>query len=337
MDSINLSSNQNELKKVKSQYILKRIFDNIKNKRVLYIIKYNKYIQKKLNLSILFYKEYSEIYTPIEIEIIPLENQNSKFINIKETEESYYHIYFNDNQEEIKRNYIGKNDKVKNIRIIIDYKVLSFQGLFKDCKCIQSINFKKFYRNNIDDMSYMLSGCSSLIKIDFSTFYNNAVKDISFMFSECPLLEEINLSNFKTNNVSKMKGLFSGCSSLRELDLSNFNTYNVIDMSNMFFLCSSLKELNLSNFNTHYLTNVNCMFFGCSKLKNLDISNFTFDKLKYLNGMFYTCSSLKELNISNLKINDEASINGMFLGCSNELKMELKAKYKNIDDRVLSL
>ena len=69
----------------------------------------------------------------------------------------------------------------------------------------------------------------------------------------------------------------------------------------------------------------------------MDISNFTFDKLKYLNGMFYTCSSLKELNISNFKINDEASINGMFLGCSNELKMELKAKYKNIDDRVLSL
>ena len=46
------------------------------------------------------------------------------------------------------------------------------------CECIESINFKKFYRNNITDMSCMFRGCSSL--------------------------KDLNLKNFNTNNVTNM-------------------------------------------------------------------------------------------------------------------------------------
>ena len=72
-------------------------------------------------------------------------------INIKDKEnEIYYHIYFNDNNEEIKNKYyIEKEDKVTKIKIIIDYQVKSFKDLFLWCNCIESINFKKFYRNNV--------------------------------------------------------------------------------------------------------------------------------------------------------------------------------------------
>ena len=43
----------------------------------------------------------------------------------------YYHIYFNDNKEEVKNKYeINKKDKVKKIKIIIDYQVKSFKDLF---------------------------------------------------------------------------------------------------------------------------------------------------------------------------------------------------------------
>ena len=54
--------------------------------------------------------------------------------------------------------YTEEEDKVTKIKIIIDYQVKSFKKLFKECHCIESINFKKFYRNNITDNElYVLS------------------------------------------------------------------------------------------------------------------------------------------------------------------------------------
>ena len=162
-----------------------------------------------MNISIKDYKEYSEIYSSIEIEIklkkerygefININNENEKYYHIyfndnKEEikrnylneNEMYYHIYFNDNKEEIKRNYFNKNDNVSKIKIIIDYQVKSFGYLFFDCGCIEYICFKKFYRNNINNMEGMFYGCSSL--------------------------KELNLSNFNTNNVTNMYEMFYGCS-----------------------------------------------------------------------------------------------------------------------------
>ena len=146
-----------------------------------------KNIKERMNISIKDYKEYSEIYSSIEIEIKPVKNKYGEFINMNENE-IYYHIYFNDNKEEIKRNYFNKNDNVSKIKIIIDYQVKSFKVLFYNCKCIEYICFKKFYRNNINDMESMFEGCSSL--------------------------KGLNLSNFNTNNVTNMRSMFSRCSSL---------------------------------------------------------------------------------------------------------------------------
>ena len=82
-----------------------------------------------------------------------------KFINISEEDEKYYHIYFNDNKEEIKRKNINKNDEVRKIKIIIDSEIKSFSKLFYGCKWIESINFKKFLRKNITNMSCMSYEC----------------------------------------------------------------------------------------------------------------------------------------------------------------------------------
>ena len=56
-----------------------------------------------------------------------------------------------------KRNYIYKNENVSKLKVIIDYQVKSFKELFKDCKYIEYINFKKFYRNNINNIGDMFS------------------------------------------------------------------------------------------------------------------------------------------------------------------------------------
>ena len=255
-------------KNLKSDFFLQKIFYNLLKMKTLDIIKYNNNIKERINISIKDYKEYSEIYSPIEIEIKPVKNAYGKFINMNENK-IYYHIYFDDNKEEIKRNYLNKNDNVSKIKIIIDYQFKSFEKLFYYCQCIEYISFKKFYRNNINDMEGMFAGCSSLKELNLSNFNTNNVTNMGFMFYGCSSLKELNLSNFNTNNVTNMKDMFYGCSSLKELNLSNFNTNNVTDMGYMFSRCSSLKDLNLSNFNTNNVTNMVDMFFECSEqLKN---------------------------------------------------------------------
>ena len=110
--SINVSKENNKenesakpnpiLENIKSRYILSKIYDNMTKKKKLEIVKYNKKMQNRINLSVKDYKEYSETFTPIEIEIIPKKDKYGKFININEIDKLYYHIYFNDNKEEIK-------------------------------------------------------------------------------------------------------------------------------------------------------------------------------------------------------------------------------------------
>ena len=145
----NESAKQNPItENIKSDYFLQKLYDNMTKKKKLEIVKYNKRIQNRINLSVKNYKEYSETFTPIEIEIIPTKGKYGEFINIDENDELYYHIYFNDNKKEIKNKYeINEEDKVTKIKIIIDYQVKSFKELFCDCECIEFINFKKFNRN----------------------------------------------------------------------------------------------------------------------------------------------------------------------------------------------
>jgi surface protein len=271
MNSRNTSSDEQKahFENLKSDYFLRKLFDILNKNKTLNIVKYNKNLQKRLYISINDYRECSEI--EIELKLDKNKVGKYKFINIPKEDKEYYHIFFDNSNEEIKRkrNYLKQNEKVKMIKIIIDYPVKSFKELFFDCDCIESIFFKKFYRSNITNMSYMFSGCSSLKELNLSSFNTNNVIDMCGMFSRCLSLKELNLSNFNTNNVNNMSRMFSACSSLKELNLSNFNTNKVTDMRWMFSFCSKLKELNLSNFNTNNITDMTDMLFGCSKeLKN---------------------------------------------------------------------
>ena len=251
-------------KKVKSNYILKEIFNDLHNNKTLEIIRYNKYIQKRINKDIHFFKKYLQIV----IEIIPTENKYGYFINISNNNDRhYYHIYFNDNENEIQRKYITEEDNVTKIKIVIDYEIKNLYGLFRDCKCIKKMNFIQFNRKVNEDMSYLFSRYSSIEEITFSNFKTDNVTNMSYMFYECSSLTKLTLSNFNTKNVTDMRGLFYGCISLKEINFIDFNTSNVSNMSHMFFKCSSLKELNLYNINIDKVKEMNAIFDGCSSLK----------------------------------------------------------------------
>ena len=117
-------------KNLKSDFFLQKIFYNLLKKKSLDIIKYNNNIKKRINISIKDYKEYSEIYSPIEIEIKPVINEYGDFINMNENK-IYYHIYFNDNKEEIKRNFLKENENVEKLKIIIDYQINHLRDYLK--------------------------------------------------------------------------------------------------------------------------------------------------------------------------------------------------------------
>ena len=169
-------------KNLKNDFFLQKLFNHLLNKKILDIIKYNKNIKERINISIQDYKEYSEIYSSIEIEIKPTNNKHGKFININNENENYYHIYFNDNKEEINRSYLNEKENVSKIKIIIDYQVKSFEKLFYNCECIEYIYFKKFHRNNINNMRSMFNGCSSLKKLNLSNFNTKNVTNMGNMF-----------------------------------------------------------------------------------------------------------------------------------------------------------
>ena len=98
--------------KTKSNFFLQKLFDFLTKKKLLNLIKYNKNIQKRINININDYKEFSETYSSIEIEIKPGNNSRYIFIQNKEEDKEYYHIFFNNN-EEMKRNFLKKMRKFK--------------------------------------------------------------------------------------------------------------------------------------------------------------------------------------------------------------------------------
>ena len=255
----------NPIENIKSDYFIQNLFGIIQKKRAMEIIRYSKRNQKRLKLDFKDYKEYSELYSTIEIEVRPIQKKEGYFIRISDDDMKYCHIYFNNNREkEIKRTVLNKSDRVAKIDIILDYQIKTFNRLFYDCKCIKSVYFKKFSRGNIYDMNGL--------------------------FLECSSLKDVNLSILKTSCVTDMSGMFYGCSSLEELNLSNFDTKNVTNMRFMFFKCSKLKELNLSNFNTTHVENMRCMFYECTLLKELNISNFKTNDSTDMKSMFSHCT-----------------------------------------------
>ena len=84
-------------------------------------------------------------------------------------------------KKEIEKASLNIDDNVSKISIIIDYQIKSFSKLFYDCQSIKSIKFKKFYGNNVTNMSFMFSGCSSLKELNLNNFNANNVTDMSYI------------------------------------------------------------------------------------------------------------------------------------------------------------
>ena len=337
--------------KIKSKFVLKRIFQNIKENKFLDMIRYNKIFQSKFNISIQNYREYNQI--EIELKQIIHSDKNSKFINIDIMNEPYIHINKDKKENDSTNPFMIKTLKEPSIfrpitnmiedsdkKIIIDFEVKSLKGLFKNCESIKEIKILKCNRKDIIDISEMFYGCKNLDNLNITNLKTDKVKDMSYMFSGCSSLNEINIFNFNTSNVTNMQNMFEKCSNLIELNLSNFNTSNVIYMNDMFYECTSLETLyfdkpsflidakkltyndsiskSTNNYwNTSNVINMSYMFYNCKSLIELNISQFNTSKVIDMSYMFYNCSSLNHLTISNFNTSNAINMSNMFDGCKN--------------------
>ena len=99
----NLTEKNNYFNFIKSINILKKIFKYLHKRRKLKILKCNKMMKKKLDIEINDFKDYSEKFSTIEIEIIPAKDKYCNFIYYKNNNSRYFNIYFNDEQKRIKK------------------------------------------------------------------------------------------------------------------------------------------------------------------------------------------------------------------------------------------
>ena len=106
------------------------------------MMSYNKSLKVKYNIDLNTYKTYSQKNSSIEIELIlhPFNYKFNKdnFIKVFKEYASYFHIYFNNEEKESRKNYLtNEGIEVNKIRIKIEHEVKSLNDLFKYCTCIE--------------------------------------------------------------------------------------------------------------------------------------------------------------------------------------------------------
>ena len=62
---------KDKFENLRSDYFLRKLFNNLERKKTLNMVKFNKNMKKRIKTNIYDYKEFSEKYSSIEIEIKP--------------------------------------------------------------------------------------------------------------------------------------------------------------------------------------------------------------------------------------------------------------------------
>jgi len=217
------------LDKVKSKYILKEIFEMIKNKRKLNIIKYNKRITVKLNINKIDF----EIYIPLKkyndkyntnIEDIDIKELNligrkigneglKDFVTIKFKKLKELNLSLNNisdinilqkvNIKELKELYLSWN-KISDINILqkVNFKELNILDLsdnqISDINILEKVNFKKLKELNL--CLNNISNINILEKVDFKEL--NILDLSDNRISDINILEKVNFKKLKKLNLS---------------------------------------------------------------------------------------------------------------------------------------
>ena len=334
------------LNKIKSKDILKELFTFVGEKIELNLLKYNKFLQNRVDLSlkdyesfkniIIFIKfdvdyvnelrnEYKELKNKIDNKNYENEEQKKKLtgdLNSKEQELKKSRFmglpFFNQYREFIKIFYITGQDKSE------EAENSAFYNFLDESKPIPDIKISIDKNANITDCFSMFANCTTVKEIEFVKFYTKDVTSMRHMFYFCSHLRHLDLTNFDTSNVTTMFGLCKKCHNLETFKISEkFVTSKVTDMQYLFEDCNNIVELDLHYLDTSNIDNFSYMFNQCKKLQKVDISRFNSEKVFELHAMFQGCESLTNVDLSSFKTDNLKSITHMFNDCKNLYDIDL--------------
>ena len=155
------------LRNVKALKVLNLIMNvYIHERRTFKLINHNKYLQKRLDITEEDFINYYKIIINVKIRKEP--NEYSFFLpnTYYQSKKNFTIITETKPPLLIKRNYIALHEKkINKVRIIIHENVQTLKSLFQDMKHIEEINFIRYNRLDIHDVSNLFKNCTSLKKI----------------------------------------------------------------------------------------------------------------------------------------------------------------------------
>ena len=193
------------LNNIKSKYIVKEIFEKIKNKRKLNIIKYNKRIKDKLNI----HKEDFEIY------VILKEFNNKYNTNIE-------------NNEIKELNLSMKNIGNKGLKDLVKIKFKELNKLELSHNEISDINvLKKVHFKELKELNLSFNQISDINILEKADFRELKELNLSFnQISNINILGKVNFKELKELNLSR-----NHIPDINILGKVSFNNLNKIDLS----------------------------------------------------------------------------------------------------------
>lgn len=103
--------------------------------------------------------------------------------------------------------------------------------LFAEYVNLKYIDFADcFDTSNVTNMQGMFMNCKSLETLDLGCFDTSSVQDMSFMFSGCSSLQDVNLNSFDTHNVQFMDHMFYGADTLSNVDIPDLDVERLADI-----------------------------------------------------------------------------------------------------------
>lgn len=126
-------------------------------------------------------------------------------------------------------NYEGgmfsNNRDIEKVNVMVTKEHDNLENMFSECENLRTINgIKDWDTSNVTTMQGMFFNCKSLESLDLSSFNTSQVTNMDTMFFNCENLRELNLSNFDMCNISETWNtnmMFRECRRLHTLRLDN--------------------------------------------------------------------------------------------------------------------
>lgn len=207
------------------------------------------------------------------------------------------------------------SQSIKHVIFASGVSAYTCEGMFKDFRNLQDVDFSGLDASTTTSMSYMFSGCEALEAVDLSSLGLSSVRDLSRLFSGCSSLRSVTLGG-NASAVTDMSYMFSGCEMLKTVDLSPIDLTPVQELDGLFQGCASLSDVVWGS-KAASAIDISRMFSGCASMTNVDLSSISSDQIQSASGLFSGCESLHAADLSQLKLSAVKDLSSLFSGCSS--------------------